>query len=920
MQTQSVAAPSQPSAAFNAARSAQRFYTRFAAERSALLAHLTGIPDEALRQRYALVMLNRVLLLYFMQQQGFLDNDTAYLRSKLAQSRLLGQDRFYADYFCRLCCEGLAQRPAARTAAVHRLLGAMPYLGSQLFARHQIEQIYGCHLQIPDSAFERLFDCFDQYRWSLDEGAICTETVITPAVLGFINEKDTNQKTMGVYYTQADITGYISQHSIIPYLLEAVYGEGADHDCSQAIGHILQVDPDRYIHPVLKWGVDLPLPPAIAAGLDDPPQRAEWNAPAPEAYALPTESWREVVARRTRYSEVKAGLVAAVGVDGCAPLSIADCITYNLNVLRLACDLIATGEDPTRLHAFYRALEQTTILDPTCGSGAFLLAALETLEPLYAACLSRMQQLVEEGDSSQATAGEQVQRVSDFHTVLDRVAQHPDRRYFILKSIIVNNLYGVDIAEEAIAMCQTRLWLKLLAQVEHIGEIEPLPAIDRNIRAGNALVGYVDAAALDLVLNNGAPDQGGGTSAPGLATPQELEDYLNRCLAREYGLDGAFNGQGSAYEQWLATHQPLHWCAAFDRILKRGGFDVIIGNPPYVEYRTTTTNYTVRGYQTEPCGNLYAFVIERCLGLLRDRGRMGLIVPHAAICTDRMALVQALFSTLMRAGWFSTYAIRPAKLFAGVDQRLTICLAQRGIATKPTFYAARYHRWHEAFRPYLLALLQYAQLSALPLPNSIPKIHHAIESTLLEKLAYFSPLHRQLTPQPSSHALYFHNAPRYWIRVMDFAPYFWNEREGAHLSTQVKRLHLPSRQAAAVVAAALNSSLFYWWFIVLSDCRHLNLREIEHFPIGLERMSAALQQRLTELCEAFMHDLRRHARRKECVYQATGRVVYDEFYPKYSKPLLDAIDRVLAQHYGFTEAELDYIINYDIKYRMGGSA
>jgi hypothetical protein len=39
--------------------------------------------------------------------------------------------------------------------------------------------------------------------------------------------------------------------------------------------------------------------------------------------------------------------------------------------------------------------------------------------------------------------------------------------------------------------------------------------------------------------------------------------------------------------------------------------------------------------------------------------------------------------------------------------------------------------------------------------------------------------------------------------------------------------------------------------------------------------------------------------------------------PKFSKPLIDAVDQALAKHYGFTDAELDFIINYDIKYRMG---
>ena len=49
----------------------------------------------------------------------------------------------------------------------------------------------------------------------------------------------------------------------------------------------------------------------------------------------------------------------------------------------------------------------------------------------------------------------------------------------------------------------------------------------------------------------------------------------------------------------------------------------------------------------------------------------------------------------------------------------------------------------------------------------------------------------------------------------------------------------------------------------------------------------------------------------------TYKVVYDEFYPRHSKRIIDKIDRVLAEHYGFTDEELDFIINYDIKYRMG---
>ncbi len=55
-------------------------------------------------------------------------------------------------------------------------------------------------------------------------------------------------------------------------------------------------------------------------------------------------------------------------------------------------------------------------------------------------------------------------------------------------------------------------------------------------------------------------------------------------------------------------------------------------------------------------------------------------------------------------------------------------------------------------------------------------------------------------------------------------------------------------------------------------------------------------------------------------YERAGRVAYDKFYPSKSKSVLNEIDRTLAQHYGFTDEELDFIINYDIKYRMGREA
>ena len=550
-------------------------------------------------------------------------------------------------------------------------------------------------------------------------------------------------------------------------------------------------------------------------------------------------------------------------------------------------------------------------------------------------------------------------KYADFRKVLEAVSAHPKRSYFIFKSIILNNLFGVDIMEEAVEICKLRLFLKLAAQVEpdttrdNFG-IEPLPDIDFNIRAGNTLVGYVSEAEVRRCMK----EFGGGqmkllgedelnsfshfntrcadveqaftkfrqlqTEGDGSVPAADklelqkrlkaLEDELNRHLAGEYGVKVS---DKVAYAKWVKSHLPFHWFIQFYGILARGGFDVIIGNPPYVEYRKVMSVYTARHYKTEVCGNLYGLVMERNSVLVTRHGRTGMIVPHSAICTDRMESVQALFTKIHSKAWCSTYCIRPSKLFVGVDQRLAIYVAQHNVQM-PTLFSSRYHKWHEEFRPHLFHSIQYADISAVLYPNSWTKINTSIEIKLCEKLGHFTPLGMTLS-QRSGHKIYYHNAPRYWNRAMTFAPYFWNERDGEQVSSHVKILYASTKLDCSVIVAVMNSSIFYWWFIALSNCRDLGKREIETFPVGMANMANSEKQRLSKMVGNLMTDLKKHKLRKECQYKTTGRVVYDEFYPRHSKSILNEIDTVLAGHYGFTAEELDFILNFDFKFRLGRS-
>lgn len=116
---------------------------------------------------------------------------------------------------------------------------------------------------------------------------------------------------------------------------------------------------------------------------------------------------------------------------------------------------------------------------------------------------------------------------------------------------------------------------------------------------------------------------------------------------------------------------------------------------------------------------------------------------------------------------------------------------------------------------------------------------------------------------------------------------------------------------ADAIACILNSSIYYWFFKNISNCRDYALREIAPFPIG-ELNFSDFSRIGPNLHDSYIAN--RAIKNRE---YPSGLVYYEEYYPAKSKPIIDEIDKVLAKHYGFTEEELDFIINYDIKYRMG---
>ncbi|MBU4485922.1 MAG: Eco57I restriction-modification methylase domain-containing protein, partial [Candidatus Delongbacteria bacterium] len=848
----------------------KKFYDEFKKYHTKFLGYIENIDDELKdtenrnKQWYASIMLNRLMFCYFIQKKGFLDSNIHYLHEKLNETRqITGKNNFYSfyrDFLLALFHEGLGKPKVSRATKIN--LGNIPYLNGGLFEVHQLESEFE-NIQIKDEFFELLFDFFDQWNWHLDQRSESSGKDINPDVVGYIFEKYINDRAaMGAYYTKEDITEYISKNTIIPFIFDEVkrnYPKPFEN--GGEFTELLKHSKDDYICEAVKKGIKetsdkgiipdkieaLNLPENISRGLDTTQpnlleRRKDWNTKTPSEIALPTEIWRETIDRWKRYFDIKQKITSG-GIN-----QINDLITYNLNIRQFTQDLLSISDDPKFINEIYKALSKITILDPTCGSGAFLFAALNILEPLYETCIDRMRDMI---------GSKKVENtiLDNFIAVIKEAdsPNHPNLRYYIYKSIILNNLYGVDIMREAVEIAKLRLFLKLVAEVEpdtrkpNAG-LEPLPDIDFNIRTGNTLVGFANENELYQSIENHDAlfaedkiktikqecqlvsttfknyqdsqlnDDSAGKNIR--KAKKELQDrlntlnqQLNKYLAGTYGFwedeyDKDKKKYKKDYEQWLQSHQPFHWFSEFYEIIKaKGGFDVIIGNPPYVEYSKVRTEYTVKNYETEKCSNLYAFIMERSLNILKYHSKYGFIIPLTSISNNNMSKLREVIknnSSLL----ISSYEIRPGKLFDGVDQRLSIIIGDNNSNIKQ-LHTTQVIRWFTEARNTLFNTLKYNNNIAI-YHDRFLRFTSNLDNSIFNKITKNNEINTYLSINRNKNLIAYRTAgARYWILFKNF------EFDTNSLSNKCG--YFDEKYKSEVFTAILNSNLYWWYYATNFD-------------------------------------------------------------------------------------------------------
>jgi len=247
------------------------------------------------------------------------------------------------------------------------------------------------------------------------------------------------------------------------------------------------------------------------------------------------------------------------------------------------------------------------VLDPACGSGSFLIVAyqhlldwhkewyIQNLVPLIES--GRMSDIKKLLPAASPTKGRKVRSREPELPIYQRRGDEWKLTTAERKRILLNSIFGVDIDRQAVEVTKLSLLLKVLEgeneetiskQLKLFAE-RALPDLSRNIKCGNSLIGW------DILKDN-----------PGLS------------------------------EGEIARINPFDWEKEFPEVFLKGGFDVVIGNPPYIriqmmkEWAPLEVERYKQRYASASAGNydIYVVFVERGLNLLNINGRLGFILPH----------------------------------------------------------------------------------------------------------------------------------------------------------------------------------------------------------------------------------------------------------------------------------------------------
>ena len=551
-----------------------------------------------------------------------------------------------------------------------------------------------------------------------------------------------------------------------------------------------------------------------------------------------------------------------------------------------------------------QALRDVKICDPAIGSGAFPMGLLNELW--------RCREAVEPTES--------------------RVA--------LKKEIIENNIYGVDIERGAIDIARLRFWLSIVVDSE---KAEPLPNFDYKFMQGNSLIESYQGCDLSRISGRTVGRPSTSTQYV-IGLDSELSRKNLQRLLREYfsvtdhqqkaNMRQAINvevknlireslGGTTATLAILEKLDPsanqdfFLWHTWFKDIFDGGGFDIVIGNPPYgAKYSEDCKRYYKENYVTaktitgkqKASLDTFTLFIEHGYNILKTNGNLAFIVPIALTSSDSLSGVHRILLDKCDNIHISSYAVRPKPVFERAVVNTSILLFTKTEKRCQHVFSTKMHRRNEdKFNlQYLVDHLQFTDVKDHMLFGRIPKIGTEIEKRILDKIFKQNKL-KTLLKNNGYPIVYRFAGGRYFKVVTNYS----------NGSSAERCIYFSNSKLANSVGCILSSNLSFWFYQIFSDNLNWKSYEIENFSIP--NLSERDMVYLNDLYDIYLKDIERNANIRESTGASSYNVdSFKEYKIVRSKSIIDEIDDYIGPLYGLTHDEIEFIKNYELEFRMAG--
>jgi len=589
-------------------------------------------------------------------------------------------------------------------------------------------------------------------------------------------------------------------------------------------------------------------------------------------------------------------------------------------------------KNPKHINKMLKSIEKIKVLDPACGSGHFLTATLTQILRIKEGLLR--------------TNGENVDRCA------------------LKRDIVSQNIFGVDIDENAVEIAKLRLWLSIIEDVEGPAHISTLPNIDFNIFTGNSLIGWLDEKLSTHPLTHLLIDSQSQEKFNSLREiyGKELNDIKKsmekmrlgdtvkayRKLVDIYNLESGEHAlsvkfvledlRGKMYElinnayldfvhencnlkkaefdaiaKNLSLLSPFHWRIDFNNIIEADGFDVVIGNPPYGNILKNLEEKILAKFETKDANEIAANFVERCLVLVKKEGYLGLVLANSIAINKSTSTARSLIRKNMSVSMMALFGTRPTKIFPGAEIRVMIFLGKKDLHVSKkngVIFTTEAIKFTKDMRSSIMNSLSFGSTYGLTLGKkkigdglddiSLPKVGNSTIRNILLKLKAKS---KTTVGEKINKPAFKHE-----MQFRKTGGYWLNALEQMpYKSTKIETVSTKTTLERDFLILLINSSLFYLYWSTYGNLRDFPRSLLEKFPFPPQ---VELRQNLK-----MIHELKEKT--SECLLRSfkkgTGRV--GEFRTAKCRDILNRIDDLLCLLYNLTKKETNFIKKYDLHIR-----